>query len=56
MRGSVLDAILARTRERVAAERARCSLGPSHPAVREAPPVRPFAAALSRPGRVNVIA
>jgi indole-3-glycerol phosphate synthase len=54
--GSVLDAILARTRERVAAERARLSLGPSHPSVREAPPVRPFAAALARPGRVNVIA
>jgi indole-3-glycerol phosphate synthase len=54
--GSFLDAILARTRERVAAERARLSLGPSHAAVREAPPVRPFAAALARPGHVNVIA
>ena len=43
---SVLDAILARTRERVATERSRLSLGPSHPAVREAPPVRPFATAL----------
>jgi indole-3-glycerol phosphate synthase len=53
---SVLDAILARTRERVATERSRLSLGPSHPAVREAPPVRPFATALARPGRVNVIA
>jgi indole-3-glycerol phosphate synthase len=54
--GSVLDAILARTRDRVAAESARVSLGPSHPSVREAPPVRPLAAALARPGRVNVIA
>jgi indole-3-glycerol phosphate synthase len=54
--GSVLDAILARTREHVAAERERRPLGLSHPAVRQAPPVRPFAAALSRPGRVNVIA
>ena len=53
---SVLDAILARTRERLAADRMRPALGPSHPAVREAPPVRPFAAALARPGRVNVIA
>ena len=55
-RGGVLDAILARTRERVAVERARVPLGPSHAAVREAPPVRPFAPALARPGRVNVIA
>jgi len=53
---SVLDAILARTRERLAADRMRLPLGPSHPAVRGAPPVRPFAAALARPGRVNVIA
>jgi indole-3-glycerol phosphate synthase len=52
----VLDTILARTRERVAVERARVPLGPQHAAVREAPPVRPFAAALARPGRVNVIA
>ena len=56
MSTSVLDAILARTRERVAEGRARLPLGPSHPAVRGAPPVRPFAAALARPGRVNVIA
>jgi indole-3-glycerol phosphate synthase len=54
--GSVLDTILTRTRERVAVERARVCFGPAHPAVREAPPVRPFAAALARPGRVNVIA
>jgi len=53
---SVLDDILARTRDRVAAERMRLPLGPAHPAVREAPPARPFAAALARPGRVNVIA
>jgi indole-3-glycerol phosphate synthase len=54
--GSVLDLILARTRERVAAERERRPLGASHAAVRQAPPVRPFAAALARPGRVNVVA
>ena len=54
--GSVLDAILAKTRVRVETERERRPLGPSHPAVREAPPVRPFAAAIARPGRVNVIA
>jgi indole-3-glycerol phosphate synthase len=54
--GSVLDAILARTRERVAADREQRPLGASHPAVLEAPPARPFAAALARAGRVNVIA
>ncbi len=54
--GSVLDAILARTRARVAAERAHRPLGSSYPAVRAAPPVRPFAAALVRPGGVRVIA
>jgi indole-3-glycerol phosphate synthase len=54
--GSVLDAILARTRARVAAERERRPLGASHPAVTQAPPVRPFGEALVRPGRVNVIA
>ena len=53
---SVLDAILARTRERVAAEQERRPLGVSHPAVTQAPPVRPFGEALVRPGRVNVIA
>ena len=53
---SVLDAILARTRERVAAEQERRPLGASHPAVTRAPPVRPFGEALARPGRVNVIA
>jgi indole-3-glycerol phosphate synthase len=54
--GPVLDAILAKTRERVAAERERRPLGSSHPAVREAPPARPFAAVLARPGGVSVIA
>jgi indole-3-glycerol phosphate synthase len=53
---SVLDAILARTRERVAAEQGRRPLGSSHPAVTQAPPVRPFGEALVRPGRLNVIA
>jgi len=53
---SVLDAILARTRERVAAEQERRPLGFSHPAVTRAPPVRAFGDALARPGRVNVIA
>jgi indole-3-glycerol phosphate synthase len=53
---SVLDAILARTRERVASERGRRPLGPSEPAVRLAPAVRPFAKALVGPGRVRVIA
>jgi indole-3-glycerol phosphate synthase len=54
--GDVLDAILAKTRERVAAERQRRPLGVTHPAVRQAPPARPLAAALVRPGRVSVIA
>ena len=53
---SVLDAILAKTRERVASERECRPLALSHPAVRQAPPVRPFGAALARPGRVSVIA
>jgi indole-3-glycerol phosphate synthase len=54
--GGVLGAILARTREGVAAERGRRPLGPDHPSVREAPAVRPFAAALARPGGLHVIA
>jgi indole-3-glycerol phosphate synthase len=54
--GSVLDAILARTRERVAAEQGRRPLDASHPAVTRAPPVRPFGEALARPGRLSVIA
>ncbi len=53
---SVLDAIVARTRERVAAEQAQNSLGRLRALARRAPPARPFAAALARPGRVNVIA
>lgn len=53
---SVLDGILAETRARVEAERGRRPLGPSDPAVRGAPPARPFAGALARPGRVSVIA
>ena len=40
----------------MAAEQGRRPLGVSHPAVTQAPPVRPFAEALVRPGRVNVIA
>ena len=53
---SVLDEILAKTRERVAAERERRPLAPSHPAVRLAPPVRSFVGAVARPGRTNVVA
>jgi indole-3-glycerol phosphate synthase len=53
---SVLDAILARTRERVAAEQDRRPLGFGHPAVTAAPPVRPFAREIARADRVNVIA
>ena len=53
--GGVLDAILAKTRERVTAEKERRPLDASHPAVLQAPPVRPFAAALARAGRVNVV-
>jgi indole-3-glycerol phosphate synthase len=52
----VLDGILAETRARVASERERRPLGPSDPAVRDAPPARPFAGALARPGRLSVIA
>jgi indole-3-glycerol phosphate synthase len=54
--GSVLDAILERTRVRVAEEQRRRPLDELHEAVRHAPPPRAFAAALARPGRVNVIA
>ncbi len=53
---SVLDTILARTRERVEQERRRRPLEDLRAVARDAPPVRPFATALSRPGRVNVIA
>jgi indole-3-glycerol phosphate synthase len=54
--GSVLDRILARTRERVAALAAIRPLADVRAAAEKAPPRRPFAAALARPGRVNVIA
>ena len=54
--GGVLGAILAKTRERVTAEREQRPLDASHPAVLHAPPARPFAAAIARAGRVNVIA
>jgi indole-3-glycerol phosphate synthase len=54
--GGVLDAILAKTRERVSTEKDRRPLSAAHPAVLQAPPTRPFAAALARTGRVNVIA
>jgi indole-3-glycerol phosphate synthase len=54
--GGVLEAILAKTRERVTAEKERRPLDASHPAVRGASPARPFAAALAGTGRVNVIA
>lgn len=53
---SVLEGILARTRETIARERALRPLERLHPAVTQAPPVRPFAAALARPGRIGVIA
>jgi indole-3-glycerol phosphate synthase len=52
----VLDAILATTRDRVASEQVRRPLGLAHPAVKAAPPVRSFAEAIARAGRVNVIA
>lgn len=54
--GSVLDAILARTRERVEREKAARPLEASHPDVTGAPAVRPFATALVRPGAISVIA
>ncbi len=54
--GGVLEAILANTRERVAAGKERRPLDASHPAVLQAPRARPFADALARAGHVNVIA
>ena len=54
--GSVLDAILARTREHVEREKAARPLEASHPDVTGAPAVRPFATALVRPGAISVIA
>ncbi len=54
--GGVLDVILAKARERVTAGKEQRPLDASHPAVRHAPPARPFAPALARAGRVNVVA
>jgi indole-3-glycerol phosphate synthase len=54
--GGVLDAILAKTRERVRSAKESRPLDAAHPAVRQASPPRPFAAALARTERVNVIA
>ncbi|MFN8093806.1 MAG: indole-3-glycerol phosphate synthase TrpC [Vicinamibacteria bacterium] len=53
---SVLDRIVASTRERVAAGKARRPLAAVREAAAQSPPRRPFGEALSRPGRVNVIA
>lgn len=52
----VLDTILASTRESVAREKARRPLDRLHADVVGAPAVRPFAAALVRPGAIAVIA
>ena len=52
----VLDAILVRTRASVAREKALRPLERNHPDVAGAPSVRPFAAALARPGAITVIA
>jgi indole-3-glycerol phosphate synthase len=54
--GTVLDGILARTRERVASEKARRPLAALRAEAGAQPEARPFAVALSRPGRTNVIA
>ncbi|HVO11862.1 MAG TPA: indole-3-glycerol phosphate synthase TrpC [Vicinamibacteria bacterium] len=54
--GTALQAILARTREHLALEQQRRPLAQLVSTAREAPAVRPLVAALSRPGRVNVIA
>ena len=53
---AVLDAILARTRERVAREKARRPLDRAHRRRRPPRQRARFAAALARPGRVSVIA
>jgi indole-3-glycerol phosphate synthase len=52
----VLDAILARTRDSVERQKARRPLDRGHADVTGAPRVRPFAAALTRPGTISVIA
>jgi len=54
--GSVLDAILAHTRERVAEEQRRHTLDVVRAAALKAPDARSFAAAVGRPGSVNVVA
>lgn len=54
--GSVLDRIVARTRESLAADEKRQPLESLRESAAAAPPPRGFAAALSRPGRVNLIA
>jgi indole-3-glycerol phosphate synthase len=54
--GSVLDRILARTRERVAALAAIRPLAEVRAAAERGPARRPFAAALARKDRVNVVA
>jgi indole-3-glycerol phosphate synthase len=54
--GCVLDAILARTRERLADVRRRRPLEQLQAAARQAPAVRPLVPQLSRPERVNIIA
>lgn len=53
---SVLDEILASTRARVTEESAQRSLDELQSFAELAPAPRPFAAALTRPGRLNVIA
>ena len=54
--GSVLDAILVRTRESLAREKARRPLDRGHPEVTGAPAVRAFAQALARTRAISVIA
>jgi indole-3-glycerol phosphate synthase len=53
---SVLETIVAASRARVAEEKARAPLGVVRQAAERAGSARPFGAALSRPGRVSVIA
>lgn len=53
---SLLEDILEHTRRSVDDEKRRCPLHELQAAARRAPATRSFAAALSRPGRVNVIA
>jgi len=53
---SVLDAILARTRERVARESPEQPMSQLEALAAEAPRPRAFASALARPDRVNIIA